>query len=132
MASFGARDVNSGQIRIENQHAQPTITVAREGHVNALSVTVNERAHAGDTFKRRPWVRLVVVLLIQGHLDNVPREGPLGPPSVFASVNLVPLLWTGVPTTPSAPADRQDPLPIFRCPGNPSMLRRVFPDHLIT
>ena len=39
--------------------------------------------------------------------------------------------WTGVPT-PSAPADRQDPLPIFRCPGNASMLRRVFPDHLIT
>ena len=30
-----------------------------------------------------------------------------------ASVNLVPPLWTGVPT-PSAPADRQDPLPIFR------------------
>ena len=37
----------------------------------------------------------------------------------------------GVPT-PSAPADRQDPLPIFRCPGNASMLRRVFLDHLIT
>ena len=34
--------------------------------------------------------------------------------------------------TPSAPADRQDPLPILRCPGNASMLRRVFPDHLIT
>ena len=50
---------------------------------------------------------------------------------MLASVNLVPLLWTGVPT-PSAPADRQDPLPIFRCPGNASMLRRVFPDHLIT
>ena len=33
--------------------------------------------------------------------------------------------------TPSAPADRQDPLPIFRCPGNAFMLRRVFPDHLI-
>ena len=47
------------------------------------------------------------------------------------SCNLVPLLWTGVPT-PSAPADRQDPLPIFRCPGNASMLRRVFPDHLIS
>ena len=52
-------------------------------------------------------------------------------PDVLASVNLVPLLWTGVPT-PSAPADRQDPLPIFRCPGNASMLRRVFRDHLIT
>ena len=25
------------------------------------------------------------------------------------------LLWTGVPT-PSTPVDRQDPLPIFRCP----------------
>ena len=48
----------------------------------------------------------------------------------MTSVNLVPLLWTGVPT-PSAPADRQDPLPIFRCPGNASMLRRVFPDHLM-
>ena len=45
-------------------------------------------------------------------------------------MNLVPLLWTGVPT-PSAPADRQDPLPIFRCPGNAFMLRWVFPDHLI-
>ena len=51
-----------------------------------------------------------------------------GPPPVLASVNLVPLLWTGVPT-PSAPADRQDPLPIFRCPGNASKLRPVFPDH---
>ena len=43
---------------------------------------------------------------------------------------LSPLLWTGVPT-PSAPADRQYPLPIFRCPGNASMLRRVFPDKLM-
>ena len=44
------------------------------------------------------------------------RRGPLGRRPVLASVNLVPLLWTGVPT-PSAPADRQDPLPIFRCPA---------------
>ena len=44
--------------------------------------------------------------------------------------SLVPLLWTGVPTT-STPVDRQDPLPILRCPGNAFMLRRVFPDHLI-
>ena len=34
----------------------------------------------------------------------------------------------GVPT-PSTPVDRQDPLPIFRCPGNAFMLRWVFPDH---
>ena len=58
-------------------------------------------------------------------------EGSLGPPPVVASVNLVPLLWTGVPT-PSTPVDRQDPLPIFRCPGNASCCARVFPDHLIT
>ena len=31
-----------------------------------------------------------------------------------ASVNLVPLLWTGVPTS-----GRQEPLPMFRCPGLP-------------
>ena len=46
------------------------------------------------------------------------RRGPLGRRPCLR-VNLVPLLWTGVPT-PSAPADRQDPLPIFRCPGNAS------------
>ena len=40
----------------------------------------------------------------------------------------VPLLWTGVPT-PSTPVDRQDPLPILRCPGNASCCARVFPDH---
>ena len=34
--------------------------------------------------------------------------------------------------TPSAPADRQDPLPMFRRPGNAAMPRWVFPDHLIT
>ena len=28
--------------------------------------------------------------------------------------------------------DRQDPLPILRCPGNASCRARVFPDHLIT
>ena len=57
------------------------------------------------------------------------REGSLGPPPVVASVNLVPLLWTGVPT-PSTPVDRQDPLPIFRCPGNASCCARVLSDHL--
>ena len=31
-------------------------------------------------------------------------------------------------STPSVKADRQEPLPTFRCPGLP----RVFPDHLIT
>ena len=65
-----------------------------------------------------------------GYIRDGRAEGSLGPPPVLASVNLVPLLWTGVPT-PSAPADRQDPLPIFRCPGNAFMLRRVLPDHLI-
>ena len=53
-------------------------------------------------------------------------EGSFGPPSVFASVNLVPLLWTGVPT-PSTPVDRQVPLPIFRCPGNAFTLRSGLP-----
>ena len=52
-----------------------------------------------------------------GYIRHGRAEGSLGPPPVLASVNLVPLLWTGVPT-PSAPADRQDPLPMFRCPGN--------------
>ena len=73
---------------------------------------------------------------VYGDDENAPKPG-LGPPVLTylltssANVNLVPLLWTGVPT-PSAPADRQDPLPIFRCPGNASTLRRVFPDHLIS
>ena len=45
--------------------------------------------------------------------------------------SLVPLLWTGVPTT-STPVDRQDPLPILRCPGNALCCAWVLPDHLIT
>ena len=32
----------------------------------------------------------------------------------------------------TTPVDRQDPLPIFRCPDNALMLRWVFPDQLIT
>ena len=75
-----------------------------------------------------PSTRYLLTYLV--HRDGR-AEGSFGPPSVFANVNLVPLLWTGVPT-PSAPADRQDPLPIFRCPGNAFVLRWVFPDHLIT
>ena len=58
-------------------------------------------------------------------------EGSLGPPPVVASVNLVPLLWTGVPT-PSTPVDRQDPLPIFRCPDGAPAPSGFSPDHLIT
>ena len=38
----------------------------------------------------------------------------------------VPLLWTGVPTS-----GRQEPLPMFRCPGFATTSCRVFPDHLI-
>ena len=66
-----------------------------------------------------------------GYIRDGRAEGALGPPPVLASVNLVPLLWTGVPT-PSTPVDRQDPLPILRCPGKASCCVRVFPDHLIT
>ena len=50
-----------------------------------------------------------------------PGGGSLGPPP-RVSVNLVPLLWTGVPT-------RHDKN-ICRCFGAPAC--RVFPDHLIT
>ena len=60
------------------------------------------------------------LLITNVHRDGR-AEGSLGPPPVLASVNLVPLLWTGVPT-PSTPVDRQDPLPILRCPGNASTL----------
>ena len=61
-----------------------------------------------------------------GYIRDGRAEGSLGPPPVLASVNLVPLLWTGVPT-PSTPVDRQAPLPIFRCPGNAFMLRSGLP-----
>ena len=47
------------------------------------------------------------------------RRGPSRPPP-RVSVNLVPLLLTGVSLHPPAPrADRQEPLPMFRCPGSP-------------
>ena len=46
------------------------------------------------------------------------RGGPSRPPP-RASVNLVPLLLTGVRLHPPARADRQAPLPMFRCPGSP-------------
>jgi hypothetical protein len=58
------------------------------------------------------------------------RGGGLGPPP-RVSVNLVPLLWSFLPvclsvdrrSTPSLGvnlrADRQEPLPMFRCPGLP-------------
>ncbi len=61
-----------------------------------------------------------------GYIRDGRAEGSLGPPPVLASVNLVPLLWTGVPT-PSTPVDRQAPLPIFRCPGNAFVLRSGLP-----
>ena len=44
---------------------------------------------------------------------------PIGPPSLRVSVNLVPLLAVDRRSTPSARADRQEPLPMFRCPGSP-------------
>ena len=43
-----------------------------------------------------------------------------------ARIPSVPLLWTGVPTS-----GRQEPLPMFRCPGHATTNGRVFPDHLI-
>ena len=48
--------------------------------------------------------------------------------ALVASVNLVPLLWTGVPTS-----GRQARLRMFPCPGSTTTTTcRVFPDHLIT
>ena len=47
---------------------------------------------------------------------------------LVASVNLVPLLWTGVPTS-----GRQALLRMFPCPGSTTTTTcRVFPEHLIT
>ena len=53
------------------------------------------------------------------------RRGPSRPP-LRASVNLVPLLLTGVRLHPPGRTDKN----LCRCFGAPA--RRVFPDHLIT
>ena len=53
------------------------------------------------------------------------RSDPSGPPS-RVSVNLVPLLLTGVRLHPPGRTDKN----LCRCFGAPA--RRVFPDHLIT
>ena len=45
-------------------------------------------------------------------------EWPLGR-RLERVTTLVPLLLTGVRHHPSARADRQEPLPMFRCPGLP-------------
>jgi hypothetical protein len=55
----------------------------------------------------------------------VGRGGPSRPPP-RASVNLVPLLLTGVRLHPPGRTDKN----LCRCFGAPA--RRVFPDHLIT
>ena len=63
-------------------------------------------------------------------------EGSLGPPPVLASVNLVPLLWTGVPTPSASGGPTRSSGPTVSVFGAPATLFHaagwVFPDHLIT
>ena len=92
---------------------------------------VGEIAHAyGMLSRRRINAALHILRYFESNSKMTGRRRPLGCRlECFGS--LVPLLWTGVPTT-STPVDRQDPLPILRCPGKASCCARVFPDHLIT